>query len=277
MKMNKTLAIAILAVATMSAGNVWAKNREFVVCLPLGEGSSALATRHMKPFIRHLEKKAGWQANSVKGKYINSMSKCLSYISANKPDFGVLSQGVYLKMWKKWRLKVLGRVEMPRGAGRRLYLVVQKGKHSSLASLKGTTLKSNHVAETRFLSKVIFKGKVDVTTYFKIRTTSSPLRGFKSVYRGRAEATLVNDDELKLMRKRKEGKKLKVILSSPRLPGTPVVAFKGHASAKDTRVLKKALRSLCNGSGKSVCRNAMIRRFLPASNATYSKLRRLYR
>ena len=277
MKLKKSLTLAIFTVATMSATNVWAKKREFVVCLPLGEGSSALATRHMKPFIRHLEKKAGWKANSVKGKYINSMSTCLSYINANKPDFGVLSQGVYLKMRRKWGLTVLGRVDMPRGAGRRLYLVVQKGKHSSLADLKGTTLKSNHVAETKFVSKVVFKGKIDVTKHFKIRTTSSPLRGFKSVYRGRAEATLVNDDELKLMRKRKEGKKLKVILSSPRLPGTPVVAFRGNASSKDVRVLRKAIRSLCKGSGKSVCRNAMIRRFMPASNATYSKIRRLYR
>lgn len=261
----------------LGLSNVQAEKRKFVVCLPLGEGSSAQATRHMEPFLRHLEKKAGWESGSVEGKYINSLSECLSYIEKTKPDFGVLSQGIYLQMYRKWRLGVIGRVDMPRGAGRRLYLVVEKGKYSSLSDLKGTVLKSNHVADSAFLNKVVFKGKIDATKHFKLSPTSSPLRGFKSVYRGRAGATLVNDDELKLMRKRKEGKKLKVLMSSMRFPGTPVVAFKKNAKSKDIRTLTKTLSGLCSGEGNSVCRNTMIRSFKPASNATYSKLRKLYR
>lgn len=277
--MNRKVLLLLggFALTLLVSGRAMAGSKDFVVCLPLGEGSSTLATRHMSPFLRHVEKLVGWKSNAIKGKYLNSVSTCEAHVKASKPGFAVLSQGLYLDKRRAWRLKVIGRVDMPRGAGRRLYLVVKKGRYSSLSDLKGKVLKSNHVAEKKFLSKVVFKGKIDVESHFKLRPTTSPLRGFKSVYRGRADATLVNEEELKLMRRRKEGKQLEVIYKSPKLPGTPVVAFRRNASSKDIRTLKKALPGLCKGVGASVCRGAMIKDFDAASQSTYRKLIRLFR
>ncbi len=273
-----TLGIFLLPVLLLwSPGSARAGKRRFVVCLPLGEGSAAQATRHMQPFLRHLEKSAGWEENSVVGTYINSLPECLAYIEKNKPHFGVISQGLYLSNHRKWSLDVIGRVDMPRGAGRRLHLVVEKGKYDSLEGLKGVVLRSNHVADTEFLNRIVFNRKIDVASHFKLDPTSSPLSGIRSVFRGRVGATLVNDDELELMRKRKEGEKLEVLMSSRALPGTPVVAFKNNADAKDVRTLAKILGNLCKGAGKSVCRDTMIRNFTSANNAVYAKLRNLYR
>ncbi len=254
----------------------WAGPRDFVICLPLGEGSAAAANRYIKPFLRLMEKKAGWPKGSVTGRYITGIAACKAYVRTHKPGFGLLSQGLYVANRRAWHLKVIGRVDMPRGAGRRLYLVVKKGAYSSLDQLKGKTLKSNHVAETSFLSKVIFRGKVNAARFFRLRSTSSPLMGFKSVHRGRADCTLVNDDELAIMKRRREGKDLEIIYKSPRLPQTPVVAFGRNASKADIAALRKALPSLCFGDGKSVCQNAMIRRFKSAGDGTYRSIVRLF-
>ncbi len=256
--------------------SAWAGGRDFVICLPLGEGSAAAATRYMKPFLRHLEKRAGWPEGSVTGRYINGLAACKAYIRSHKPGFGLVSQGTYVANRRAWRLRVIGRVDMPRGAGKRLYLVTKKGAYRSLDELKGKKLKSNHVAEVSFLSKVIFRGKIDAGRFFKLVATSSPLMGFKSVHRGRADCTLVNDDELAIMKRRREGADLEVLYKSPRLPGTPVVAFGRNASKTDIATLRKVLPGLCSGDGKSVCQNAMIRGFRSASNGTYRSIVRLF-
>ena len=52
--------------------------------------------------------------------------------------------------------------------------------------------------------------------------------------------------------------------------------WKGIASGGDTGKLKRVLLRLCSGAGRSVCRNAMIRAFRSASDATYRKLIRMY-
>ena len=275
--MLRRIFTASLFVVLMGLGSVaLAGPRDFVICLPLGEGSASAATRYIKPFLRLMEKKAGWPEGSVTGRYINGMAACKAYVRSHKPGFGLLSQGLYVANRRAWRLKVIGRVDMPRGAGNRLYLVVKKGAYTSLDQLKGKTLKSNHVAEKSFLSKVIFRGKVDAARFFRLRATSSPLMGFKSVHRGRADCTLVNDDELAILKRRREGKDLEVIYKSPRLPGTPVVAFKRNASKADIAALRKALPTICSGEGKTVCQNAMIRRFRPASDGTYRSIVRLF-
>lgn len=250
--------------------------RDFAICLPLGEGSSAAANQYLGGFFRHVEKLMGWPADSISGKYLTSISECNGYVSSQKPGFGLFSQGLYLAKRTSAKLQVIGKVDMPRGAGTRLHLVVKKGAYKNYQALQGKALKSNHIAERRFISKVIFRGKIDAFTFFDLQTTSSPLMGFKSVFRGRAEATLINDDELKIMKKRKEGRDLTVIYTSPRLPGTPVVAFRGNASAADIRKMSRILPKICTGEGKSVCRNTMIRSFSSASDATYRALVRMY-
>lgn len=266
-----TLGLLLVSPAPASAGP-----RDFAICLPLGEGSSALANRYLPPFFRHVEKRMGWPTGSMKGKYFTSISACARYVSSKSPGFGLLSQGLYLERRRSWKLRVLGRVDMPRGAGTCLHLVVRKGSYASLNDLQGKKLKSNHVAEKRFLSKVIFKGKVNAQTFFNLASTYSPLMGFKSVFRNRADATLVNPDELKRMRGRKEGRVLKVIYSSPILPGTPVVAFRGNASGSDMTKMKRTLPRICSGAGRRICTNAMIRRFRSAGDATYRKLVRMF-
>ncbi len=271
-----SIAVTVVALSGGTYSRAQAAKRVFVVCLPLAEGAEEAATKQMAPFLRRLEKLAGWPAGSVEGHFYSSIAGCEAAVRRLKPAFGLVSQGLYLEKRRTWGLKVIGRVDMPRGAGRRLYLVVKKGAYKSLDELRGKVLKSNHVAEVRFLSKVIFRGKVDAGRFFRLRSTSSPLRGFKAVYRGRADCTLVNDEELKIMRRRREGKDLEVIYQSPVLPGTPVVAFRRHAAPQDVKAVARALRNLCKGEGASVCRNAMIRRFLPGSDATFRKLVRLF-
>ena len=177
--MFRRIFIVSLFVGILGLGSVASAGpRDFVICLPLGEGSASAATRYIKPFLRLMEKKAGWPEGSVTGRYINGMAACKAYVRTHKPGFGLLSQGLYVANRKAWRLKVIGRVDMPRGAGKRLYLVVKKGAYRSLDQLKGKTLKSNHVAEKSFLSKVIFRGKLDAARFFRLRATSS-LDGFQ--------------------------------------------------------------------------------------------------
>lgn len=275
--MKKPLIIGVLLVAVALPGSTSAGPRDLVICIPGGTGSTSGADTYMAPFFRRIESLTGWPASSVKGTYHPSYTGCLTHLASQSPGFGMMSLGVFLEQRRRYRMTIIGQVDMYAGAGRRLHLVVKKGAYTSLASLQGKKLTSNHLEEGTFLNRILFKGKVQLASHFKLRMVNRATKGMRDVARGRADATIVNDDELKIMKSRSWGQNLQVLTSSPPLPPAPLVAFKRWSRAADVATIKRAVGRLCTGQGRKMCQGAGIKRLTRATNATYAKIIRLYK
>lgn len=251
--------------------------RDFLICIPGSPGTTASAESYLAPFFRRLESLAGWPAASISGSYQPSYVGCLRHINTGRPGFAVMSMGVFLENRTTHKLRVIGRVEMFAGAGQRLHLVVKRGTFKSLAELKGKTLVSNHLEETKFLNRILFGGKLDVTRHFVLRRVTETTKGMRDVARGKADATILNDDELRTMQNRPFGKDLEVIHQSPPLPGAPLVAFEGNATPADVTHLARVMGGMCTGAeGKKLCLSAGIRSMQTATQATFAPMIRAF-
>lgn len=268
----------LLPLILLASPRAEAGPRDFLICIPGSPGSSASAASYMKPFFRRIESLAGWPVGATQGSYHPKYSGCMSQIRTGKPGFAVMALGVYLKHRRSLKLKAIGQVDMFAGAGKRLYLVVRKGTYSSLSELKGKKLTSNHLAEKRFLNQILFRGKIKVSQHFQLRMVYRTTKGMRNVARGRADATIINDDELKTMKRRSWGKSLKILLKSPPLPGAVLVAFGQHAKPADVTKLKSVIGRMCKGAqGNKLCKSSGIRGMRPASQATFARMIRMYR
>jgi ABC-type phosphate/phosphonate transport system substrate-binding protein len=276
--MRTTILIAaLLLVGLTGAPRAEAGSRDFLICIPGSPGSSASAQSYLTPFFRRVESLAGWSAGATTGSYQPSYSGCLSQIRSGRPGFAVMALGAYLEQRVAHRLQVIGQVEMFAGAGQRLYLVVKRGAFKTVADLKGKRLTSNHLEEAKFLSRVMFAGKIDVTQHFVLRKVNATTKGMRDVARGRVDATIINDDELRTMKGRAFGKDLEIIHQSPPLPGAPLVAFRGNATAADLASLRRSIGGMCSGAeGRKLCLSAGIRAMRSATDATFAAMVRRF-
>lgn len=251
--------------------------RDFLICIPGSSGTSQSAQSYLTPFFQRLESLAGWPGGSTTGSYQPTYAGCLQQISTGRPGFAVLSLGVYLEQLKAHRLKVIGQVEMFAGAGAKLHLVVKGNTYKTVADLKGKSLVSNHLEETKFLNRIMFGGKLDVTRHFQLRQVSLTTKGMRDVARGRADATIVNDDELRTMKSRDFGKDLVVLHESPALPGAPMVLFGGNAAQADVAKIQRSIAGMCKGTeGSKLCLSAGIRSMKTATDAAFAPMVRAF-
>lgn len=267
----------LLTLGLVAASPARAGSRDFLICIPGSPGSSASAQSYLTPFFRRVESLAGWPAGATSGNYQPSYAGCLSQIRSGRPGFAVMSLGFYLEQRTAHRLTAIGQVEMFAGAGQRLYLVVKRGAFKTLADLKGKRLTSNHLEEAKFLNKVMFGGKIDVERHFVLRRVTETTKGMRDVARGRTDATIINDDELRTMKSRSFGKDLEVIHQSPPLPGAPLVAIGANAAAADLAKMRRTIAGMCLGAdGRKLCADAGIRAMRSASDSTFWAMVRLY-
>ncbi len=266
---------AILLVSLIGGRQALAGGRDLVICMPGSPGSTIGAKTYMAPFFRRIESLAAWPASTINGSFHPTYASCLARVRSIRPGFAVLSLGVYLEQRTRLKLRVIGQVDILYGAGQRLYLVVKKGTYTSLAQLQGKRLTSDHLEETTFLNKVMFGGKINVTTHFKLKKVRATTKGMRDVKRGRADATIINDEQLRIMKRR--GYPLVVLHKSPRLPGAPLVALGRYARGGDISKMKKVVSAMCSGPlGRKLCRNTGIKGVRRATNRTYAKMVRLF-
>jgi ABC-type phosphate/phosphonate transport system substrate-binding protein len=148
--------------------------------------------------------------------------------------------------------------------------VVKDAAAKSLDDLQGKRLASNHLQDPRFVERVIFDGKIDPQKYFTLQPTSSPIKPFKQVDRGEADAALVDDSQLEHMKTLPFGGSLRVVYSSPPLPPFPLVAFTKTTSPAERESVRKLLLRMCGSpDGKEVCKSLTIGHFQPIDPAAF--------
>ena len=265
------LGAMLLAVATPAP----AAGQAMVICHMGGPGTTAQAQDGVDKFLRHIEKTVGLKAGSMTGEYHTTMAGCLAYVAKKKPVFGVFDLPTYLKQQKAWKISPLG--HLGKADSQRYYVLVREGSYKDLAALKGKVLVST-VKDLTFVSRIILGGKLDVAKELKVKTTRRPLKGIRKVARSRADATLVDALAQAHLKELKLPVKLKVIHTSPGLPGLTLAVLQvnrgssGKTIAKITTVQSK----LCAGEGKSLCKSFQIKAFNKARAGVYRKLERRY-
>ena len=252
-----------------------AAGQAMVICHVGGPGTTAQAQDGVDKFLRHIEKTVKLKAGSMTGEYHTTRRGCLDYVARKKPVFGVFDLPTYLEQKKSWKISPLG--HLGKADSQRYYVLVREGTYSSLAALKGKVLIST-VKDLTFVSRVVLGGKLDVTRDLKTRTTRRPLKGIRKVARSRADATLVDAMAYAHLAELKLPVKLKVVHTSPGLPGLTLAVLqvnKGSAG-KTIGKITAALSRLCAGDGVALCKSFQIKTFNKARAAVYRKLERQY-
>src|SRR6478735_11719615 len=246
--MKRTIAIVV---CLLSGGSSFAGGRDFIA-EHAGAGANAQnAQPYIVQFLRITETTTGWPANSAKGEWVDDAKGAEKAIAERKPGFAILDPEVYFELRKKEALEPIAEVKGKTFNKGHYSLVVKDPALKTLADLKGKKVSSNHFASPKYISKVAFDGKIDVAKDFVIVKATAPSKPLKDVGAGRADAALIDDEQLAQMKE--IAPDLKVIWTSPALPPTPVVAFTKNASAADKAAFAKALPKLCEEKGKSVC------------------------
>lgn len=251
--------------------------RDFIVEAAGAGGDKEAAAPYLDAFLRYIETAAGWPPKSAHGEFAPEPADAIKFIETKKPGFGMFDPDLFLELRKKHDLVVIATVEGTRQAGGHMVIVAKDPALKSLDDLKGKKLASNHLQSHKFLSKIVFDGKLDVARHFTLQPESSMIKSLKKVNKGEADAALVTDDELAAV-KSGVGAGLRVVwTSSGKLPPTPVVVFNKVASEQDREAFVKALTRMCEDpKGAAVCQQLDIKKFAPPEKAAYDEAVRRY-
>ncbi|HEY2749523.1 MAG TPA: PhnD/SsuA/transferrin family substrate-binding protein [Polyangia bacterium] len=269
--MKRVVAIAILGLS----GTSFAGGRDFIA-EHAGAGANAQnAQPYIDQFLRIAESMAGWPANSAKGQWVDDMKAAEAAIAEHKPGFAILDPEVFFELRKKEALEPIAEVKGKTFNKGHYSLVVKDAALKSLADLKGKKVSSNHFASPKYVSKVGFDGKTDVEKDFVMVKASAPSKPLKDVEAGRADAALIDDEQLAAMKE--IAPDLKVIWTSAALPPTPVVAFTKNSTPADRAAFEKALPKLCaDAKGKPVCESMFIDTFAPVDKNAFAAAEKKY-
>ena len=263
----------VFALTLLCSSAALAGPKDFVVYAPGMGGTAEQARPYLETFFRDLEKEMSWPTGSADGQYFEEESAVAGYLASKKPGYGLVTPGMYLDLaCKKESIDIVATVVGVANAGSsaRYHVVVKNPDIKELKDLQGKKVSSNHLQNAKFISAVVFAGKLDAQTYFKLEPTNSPIKPFKLVDRGEADAALVDDAQLAHMNTLPFGKELRVLYSSEPLPPFPVVSFGKVVKPAERDAMKKTLLGLCaTATGAPVCKSLSITRFEAVDPAAY--------
>jgi hypothetical protein len=231
-----------------------------------GVGSAAQAQPYIDKFVGIAARQNGWAG--AKGEYHATRANAESFISAQKPQYGILSLGAFLGLKSKHNLEVIGQVNVSRAGGQQYHLISKTA--SDLAGCKGQALASDHADDAKFIEKVVAKGAFKLGD-FKLVTTTRPLQTIKKVVNGDATCALIDDAQLAELSHIDGAAGVKSIWASDKLPPMVLVAFPA-ASAADRKAFQGTLGKLCEGEGKSTCGEVGILSLKSAGTQDYASV-----
>ncbi len=269
--MRRTVAFVVLGMC----GTAFAGGRDFIA-EHAGAGANAQnAQPYIDQFLRVAEQLTGWPANSAKGVWVDDLKSAEQAIAEHKPGFAILDPEVFLELRKRESLEPIAEVRGKTFNKGHYSLVAKDPALKTLADLKGKRVSTNHASSPKYLDRVAFDGKVDVEKDWTLTKTAQPSKPIKDVAAGRADAALIDDEQLAQMKE--IAPDLKVIWTSPALPPTPVVAFMKNSTPADRAAFAKALPKLCDDAkGKPVCESMFIDKFAPVDKAAYTAAEKRY-
>lgn len=276
-QMHKLLATCLGALLLGAAAPAAAGPHDFVAYVTRLGGDSDVAQPYIAKFTKHIEATMGWPAGTATGKFFSNRKESLDFIDKQKPGFGLMEPGLYAELRKQHSLEPLAQVVSADLNTGRLVLVVKDPNIKALQDLKGKRLFTQLADMPRYLSKIVFDGKVDAATFFTLKPTRQAMRGVYAVVRGDAEAALLDEGQFEAAKRVEGGATLRALQVSSPLPPLPLVAFGKAMDGKERAKLAQVLLTLCGTpTGGEVCKEMHITRFAPVDGAVFKALQTEY-
>jgi ABC-type phosphate/phosphonate transport system substrate-binding protein len=272
--------VVLVGVGLLCSGVAWAGPHDFVVYSPNLGGSQQQARPYLDTFLRDIEKRMSWPKESASGEFMEGAKSAEEYIDKTKPGYGLISPTLYLdlvcrKVSVEPVLSIVGLTNT--GPTERFHVIVKGDALKDLKALQGKRLASNHLQNAKFVSRVVFDGKLDASTYFQLQPTASPLKPFKQLDRGETDAILVDDAQFMSAKSLPIGPSLRVVYSSEPLPPFPMVAFGDVVKPEERDKMRKTLLGMCSTpGGSSVCKSLQITRFEMIDPNAFKKAQESY-
>ncbi len=271
----RTLSLGVAAVLTFSAP-AFAASNDFIVESASSGGTTDTAKPYLEQFSAYAQRVlTGWKP--IAASFFADKKAAGAAATEKKPGFAMMDIDMYLDLHKREDLTVIAAVEGAIHNRGHLHVLVKDPAIKTLEDLKGKVLVSNHLQSPRYISKLMFAGKIDAETFFKLQPSPSPLRGMKSVDRGEAAATIVDDAQLANMKSLPYSASLRTIFSSGPLPPTPFVAFGKNSKAEEKAAVQKMLLGMCaDKKGAEVCKALQVTKFAKPDLAAYEEAKRRF-
>src|SRR5262249_29739718 len=132
-----------------------------------GVGSAAQAQPYVDKFVAIAAKRNGW--SDAKGQYHTTRASADTWSAANKPHYGILSLGGFLRLKGKHNLEVIGQVTVARAGGQQYHLI--SSSQGDLAACKGKRLATDHGDDPKFIDNVVSGGKFKLGDFTMVATT----------------------------------------------------------------------------------------------------------
>lgn len=270
--LQRPLMRALLCLGLTMACAVPAQGKvAMMVCHDGGPASTEQAAPTIDAFLRHMEKTAGLNAGHLSGAYHNTGADCAAFMKSHKPALAVLDLATLLRHWDAWKPGPLAHMG-PADAMRYHVVVKKNGGATDLAGLAGKTVVSTLAPDQGFLERIALGGTAP-SGQLQISQTRRPLKGIRKVARGKADATVVDQEVMAHLGELNLPEELTSIYTSEGLPGLTLVEV--GVNAPDKAMVKKlqgALSKLCDGDGQKLCKTFGVRGFVKANKKRYQTL-----
>ena len=239
-----------------------------VVCYTAGSVNKREAKKATQSMLDELAKLGGWKPGDYHSKFTAKPSKCLKLLNEKTTHFISPSLGFYLE-----HRKDLVPVARPKLKGKNIdkwYLVVKKGKYTSLNDLKGKIIGGPLVDDVEFLKRIIFKGKIDPAKFFVLKRSSRVLRALRKTVRGKIDGVLLNQQQYDALPSLPFAKDLTAIFASDPIPVPSLLAVRSRTTEKERKRFARALFGFCQTpKGKGFCKMFGIETFEPVNEKAY--------
>ena len=238
------------------------ESRKFLICHTASVSSAEEAQPYIDGFGSYLAGKLGWETGSFAVKFENKRTAGAASLAEWKPSFATLALGLYLEHRISHKLKPLVLARVNGKTTNRYRILTKKGFAGTLDELKGKKLQGNLLDDPVYLSRVVFDGKLDVASFFKLKQSKRPLRAIQKVAKGRADAVLVDDLQYDMLKELHCFADLEVVFESQEVPNLGMVFVEGRALSGDVDKFVEALVNMCKDpEGKKMCETFAVEGF----------------
>ena len=237
---------------------------DFVIIFPGGPDTQQEGASMINQFITNLAKLTGISKSQLRGKYFNNINSARTYIKNHRNSFIMGSLGFFLAHKSNMKLVPLATVNLGSSNKERYYLVVKKGRYSSLNRLKGKTLSGNVIFENKnYINNIVFNDSIDVSKHFILKPTSRPLSAVRRLTRKRIDSVLLNKMQYESLKSLALFSKIEVIYKSNEVPALGLMMVDSTKTNSVKNKVLSAVTRMCNlADTKDVCKNFGLSGFL---------------
>jgi hypothetical protein len=248
-----------------------------VVCYPGGPVNEADANAAMESMLRVVERVGQWQEHSLTSIFTAKADECRSLLAEKKPGFAITSLGLFLEQRAAHHLVPVVQPRMKGATSEHYQVVANQGRFQSLEQLQGKSLGGTVLEEPEFVKRIVFAGKLDPESFFKLQPSRQALRALRSLDKGELDAVLLNGQQSAGLASLPLKTPVEPVFTSEEIPLMGLAADSKATTAEERARFAKALEGMCTDpEGKKLCELFGVEAFVPARPGVFEPMIKLW-